>query len=81
MSREIPPALRPPVVPPIPRIALRPDEAAQSLGICSKTLRDLPDGPPVVRIGRMVLFPVDLLAAWLRERAEAPADVPGPAAD
>lgn len=73
---QIPAALRPPVVPDIPRLALRPEEAARSLGICERTLRDLPDGPPVVRLGRVLLYPVGPMAAWLVDRARSAADGP-----
>lgn len=79
MPREaslIPAALRPPVVPEVPRLALRPEEAARSLGVCERTLRDLPDGPPVVRLGRVVLYPVGPMAAWLADRARSAADGP-----
>lgn len=45
-SAPVPPALRKPEASPALRLALRPDEAAAALGICSKTLRDLGgDGP------------------------------------
>ena len=81
MHRDLPPALRPPTVPLVPRIALRPDEAAQSLGICSKTLRNLEDGPAFVAIGRVRLYPVTALQSWLDSRAERPADEPVPADD
>jgi hypothetical protein len=79
--REPPSALRPPVVPPIPRIALRPDEAAQAIGICTKSLRDLIDGPPLVRLGRVVLYRTASLDAWLAERERTPDETSGPAAD
>jgi hypothetical protein len=75
-NQPVPPALRPPATPDIPRLALRPDEAAASLGICSKTLRELPGGPPTVSIGRIKLYRVASLDAWLatqERRAETPA--------
>lgn len=79
---DVPAALRKPEPPVVPRIGLRPAEAAKAIGCCEKWLRDLGDkGPPVARFDRMVIYPCDLLAGWLRDRAEAPADVPGPAAD
>lgn len=71
---DLPAALRRPEAPTPIRLALNPDEAAAALSICSKTLKSMPDGPPAVRIGRRVLYPVDLLAAWLRERAGNPTD-------
>jgi hypothetical protein len=73
----IPPALRPAVPPPIARLALRPREAAESLGLCERTLRDLPDVPRLKLNGGTVLYPVDLLAKWLRDRvrqSESPSD-------
>ncbi len=75
-NQPVPPALRPPATPDIPRLALRPEEAAASLGICSKTLRELPDGPPTVSIGRIKIYRVASLDAWLaaqERRAEPPA--------
>jgi hypothetical protein len=73
----IPPALRPAVPPPIARLALRPREAAESLGVCERTLRDLADVPRLKLNGGTVLYPVDLLAEWLRDRvrqSETPTD-------
>ena len=67
-NQPVPPALRPPATPEIPRLALRLEEAAASLGICSKTLRELPDGPPTVSIGRIKLYRVASLDAWLAEQ-------------
>lgn len=74
----IPAALRRPE-PPAIRLALRPDEAAAALGVCTKTLRDMPDGPPVIRLGRSVLYRVASLDAWLAEREQRDDD--GTAAD
>lgn len=80
-NQPVPPALRPPATPEIPRLALRLEEAAASLGICSKTLRELPDGPPTVNIGRIKIYRVASLDAWLaaqERRADPPApDEPG----
>ncbi len=53
------------------RLALRPKEAAQALGICERTLRQILPELPHVRVGGAVLLPVEGLQAWLRERAEA----------
>ena len=72
MFREPPPALRPPVEHPPIRLALRCDEAAAALAICSKTLRDLPDGPAFVAIGRARLYPISVLQQWLDDRATRP---------
>jgi hypothetical protein len=84
MHRErepVPAALKRPEPPTPIRLALRPDEAAKALGICAKSLRDLPDGPPVVRLGRSVLYRVASLDSWLAERERTPEDEPGPADD
>ena len=53
------------------RLALRPVEAAQALGIGERTLRQILPELPHVRVGGVVLLPVEGLQAWLRERAEA----------
>ncbi|MCC6681136.1 MAG: helix-turn-helix domain-containing protein [Phycisphaeraceae bacterium] len=57
---------------PVPRMALRIVEAAESLGISPRTMADLIAARvvPTVRIGRVVLIPVDQLRAWLSERAQ-----------
>jgi len=73
-SPPTPPALRLPDPPAVPRLALRLSEAAECIGVCSKWLADLEDGPPRVAFGRMTLYPIDLLAAWLRDRAKEKAD-------
>ena len=67
-NQPVPPALRPPTTPANPRLALRLEEAATALGICSKTLRELPDGPPTVNIGRLKLYRVASLEAWLAKQ-------------
>ena len=77
----IPAALRRPEQTPIVRIGLRPAEAAEALGVCLKHLRNLADGPPVARLGGALVYPVDLLAEWLRVRAEASVEVAVPDAD
>lgn len=69
-AAPIPPALRRPETPAI-RLALRPDEAAVALGICTRTLRDLDDGPAFVSGGRARLYPISVLQTWLDERATA----------
>ncbi len=53
------------------RLALRPKEAAQVLGIGERTLRQLLPELPVVRVGNVVLIPKDLLREWLRSQAES----------
>jgi excisionase family DNA binding protein len=50
------------------RLALRPKEAAQALGICERTLRQVLPELPHVRVGSAVLLPVEGLRAWLREQ-------------
>ncbi len=54
-----------------PRLLLSAREAANSLGICEKTLwaTTAPRGDlPCVRIGRRVLYFVDDLRAWIDQR-------------
>ena len=53
------------------RLALRPKEAAEVLGISERTLRQMLPELPVIRRGGVVLLPVEPLRAWLREQAEA----------
>lgn len=60
-------------------LALRPKQAAESLGISERTLWGLtaPRGSiPCVRLGKggVVVYPVDLLREWLRENAETAAE-------
>ncbi len=52
------------------RLALRPKEAAEALGIGERTLRQLLPELPHVRVGGVVLIPVDALRGWLRDRAK-----------
>jgi excisionase family DNA binding protein len=60
----------PPVIPPL---ALRPRDAAAALGISERLLQDWAKqhGLPCVRLGQIVLYPVDEIRQWLRERALA----------
>jgi excisionase family DNA binding protein len=55
----------------IPRLALRPRDAAAALGISERLLQDWTKEHrlPCVRLGQVVLFPVDEIRQWLRERA------------
>jgi excisionase family DNA binding protein len=53
------------------RLALRPKEAAEALGISERTLRQLLPELPTVRRGNIVLVPVAGLQEWLREESEA----------
>ncbi len=53
------------------RLALRPKEAAKALGIGERTLRQILPELPHVRVGGVVLLPVEGLQAWLRAEAKA----------
>lgn len=55
------------------RLALRPAEAAKTLGICERTLRSWMQNEalPYLRLGGSVLIPVGELRAWLAERIGA----------
>ena len=52
-------------------LALRPKDAAESLGISERLLLDWTHeyGVPHVRLGRVLLYPVEDLREWLRVRA------------
>lgn len=54
-------------------LAVRPRQAAALLGISERTLWSwTKDGIiPAVRVGRLVLYPVEQLRAWLHERSAA----------
>lgn len=56
------------------RLALRPDEAADALGIGLTQLRELSlrtdDPVPRVKLGRSVMYPVAGLRAWLDRHCE-----------
>lgn len=52
-------------------LAWRRLETASRLGISVRTLELLgAEGPPIVRIGRRVLYPVNALEQWLARRTE-----------
>lgn len=55
----------------VPRLALRPAEAADAIGISERTLRSwLRERQiPHVRIGNLTLFPIDALRGWLAAEA------------
>jgi excisionase family DNA binding protein len=53
------------------RLALRPKEAAQALGVSERTLRQILPELPHVRVGGAVLLPVEGLRAWLQDEAKA----------
>lgn len=50
------------------RLALRPKEAAEALGLSERKIRELIPELPHVRVGGAVLLPVEGLRAWLREQ-------------
>lgn len=52
------------------RLALRPKEAAEALGVSERKLRAMLRDLPHVRVDGAVLIPVDGLRRWLAERAE-----------
>jgi len=58
--------------PPMPRLALRARDAAKALGVCERTLYTWTGRYeiPHVRIGTVVLYPVDSLRDWLKRQAE-----------
>jgi excisionase family DNA binding protein len=53
------------------RVALRPKEAAEALGISERTLRQLLPELPTVRRGGVVLVPVAGLREWARDESRA----------
>jgi len=56
---------------PVPRIALTRDEAAIALGISLKSFtRHVAPDLPVVRRGRLRLYPVDGIERWVRDNQE-----------
>ncbi len=52
------------------RIALRPKEAAEALGISERKLRAMRSELPHARLGEVVVFPVQPLRSWLADRAK-----------
>ena len=58
-----------------PPMALRPKDAARALAISERLLWEWTrnEGLPHVRIGNVVLYPVDCVKRWLDERAYAAA--------
>lgn len=57
----------------VPRLALRPKDAARALGIGERKLweitADQTSGIPHVRLGKAILYPVRELMEWLAARA------------
>jgi len=60
-----------PTAPPV--LAVRAREAAKALGISPRTLWTLSrrGEVPCLRLGRLRLYPVEQLRAWLAEKADA----------
>ncbi|GDX95747.1 hypothetical protein LBMAG47_14110 [Planctomycetia bacterium] len=60
-------------------LALRPRDAARVLGISERLLWDWTrtEGVPHVRIGNVVLYPVEVLKNWLAAKATTAEDDPG----
>lgn len=56
----------------VPRLSLRPREAAEALGVSERLLSDLTSrgAIPHFRIGRAVIYPVSALQDWLRQLAK-----------
>lgn len=56
----------------VPQLNLSVAQAAQSLGVSPRFLRGLiyKGELPVVRLGRRVLIPIELLRAWNRARID-----------
>lgn len=56
------------------RMLLRPEEAAEMLGIGRSTIYSLmaTGGMPSVRVGRSVRVPLDALKQWVSERTAYP---------
>lgn len=66
------------LAPPTPSLALRPRDAARELSISERLLWDWTrsEGLPHVRIGTVVLYPVDGLRQWLNDRSNSQGDSP-----
>ncbi len=58
-------------VPELPRLALRPKEAAKALGIGERLLWSMTNQGliPHLRLGKAIVYPVAELERWLAERA------------
>ena len=56
-------------------LALRPREAAKALGIGERLLWSKTNAGeiPHLRVGRAIIYPVDLLRDWMAEQASKPA--------
>ena len=64
--------------PETPCLAMRPREAAKALGISERLLWDWTNRGevPHIRIGKAILYPVDVLRRWLDEQAATGKEVP-----
>ena len=62
--------------PGIPCLAMRPREAASALGISERLLWDWTDKGiiPHIRLGKVILYPVDSLRDWLKQQVQKDAD-------
>jgi excisionase family DNA binding protein len=60
--------------PETPCLAMRPREAAKALGISERLLWDWTNRGivPHVRLGKAILYPVDVLQEWLKQQAQPP---------
>jgi excisionase family DNA binding protein len=64
--------------PETPCLAMRPREAAKALGISERLLWEWTNRGevPHIRVGKAILYPVDVLRRWLDEQAAAGNEVP-----
>ena len=53
-----------------PRLALRPPEAAEALGISERKLREMLPELPHIRRGGVLMIPIEPLRRWLEEQAQ-----------
>ena len=57
----------------VPKLALRPKEAAKAIGLGERKLweitADKTSGIPHARFGKAIVYPIDELRRWLAERA------------
>lgn len=60
------------IAPNVPRLALRPKEAAEALGIGERKLWELTNRGeiPHFKVGRATVYPVELLRTWLRNQVD-----------
>ena len=63
------------------RLTIRPEEAARTLGVSERKIREMLPELPYVRHRRVVLIPVDALREWLREHAQIEGNRIGKAVD